>query len=95
MDRPRRVSHVLRRAVLLVAVVAASVPRSTFAQLRLNPTAAANVSPELLERLRADPFTYFRFINRAWTERVCQVFADVPHPRSSASMAMRTSSNSR
>ena len=80
MDRPRRVSHVLRRAVLLVAVVAASVPRSTFAQLRLNPTAAANVSPELRERLQADPFTYFRYINRAWTERVCQVFADVPHP---------------
>jgi uncharacterized protein (DUF2252 family) len=33
----------------------------------------------LLGRLRADPFTYFRFINRAWTERVCQIFADVPN----------------
>jgi uncharacterized protein (DUF2252 family) len=33
-----------------------------------------------VERLRADPFTYFRFINRAWTARVCEVFADVTDP---------------
>ncbi|WP_157899031.1 DUF2252 family protein [Luteitalea pratensis] len=30
--------------------------------------------------LRADPFTYFRFINRAWTERVCDAFAGVTSP---------------
>ena len=59
MDRPRRVSHVFRHALVLVAVSCVS-PRSTSAQLRLNPTAAAKVSPELRERLRADPFTYFR-----------------------------------
>ena len=33
-----------------------------------------------MDRLRADPFTYFRFINRAWTTRVCEVFADVTNP---------------
>jgi len=28
--------------------------------------------------VRADPFTFFRFINRAWIIRVCQAFADMP-----------------
>src|SRR4051812_45918806 len=46
-------------------------------QLRPHPAALADAAPELIDRLRADPFTYFRFVNRAWTERVCQVFADV------------------
>jgi len=46
-------------------------------QLRPNPGALAGASPELIDRLRADPFTYFRFINRAWTARVCELFADV------------------
>jgi uncharacterized protein (DUF2252 family) len=36
--------------------------------------------PELVERLRADAFTYFRFINRAWTARVCEAFSDVTDP---------------
>jgi uncharacterized protein (DUF2252 family) len=44
------------------------------------PGALAAAPPELLDRLRADAFTYFRFINRAWTARVCEVFADVPDP---------------
>jgi uncharacterized protein DUF2252 len=46
-------------------------------QLRPNPAALAGASAELIDRLRADPFTYFRFINRAWTARVCELFADV------------------
>jgi Uncharacterized protein conserved in bacteria (DUF2252) len=46
-------------------------------QLRPNPAALASASPELVDRLRADPFTYFRFINRAWTARVCEAFADI------------------
>jgi hypothetical protein len=33
----------------------------------------------LLDRLRADPYNYFRFINHEWTSRVCDIFAaDVP-----------------
>jgi hypothetical protein len=48
--------------------------------LRPLPAVLAGASPELLNRLKADPFTYFRFINRAWTERVCEVFADVTSP---------------
>jgi uncharacterized protein (DUF2252 family) len=46
-------------------------------QLRPNPEALADAPPELVERLRADPFVYFRFINRAWTSRVCELFDDV------------------
>jgi hypothetical protein len=35
--------------------------------------------PELLDRLRADPYNYFRFTNHEWTSRVCEIFAaDVP-----------------
>ena len=45
-----------------------------------DPVVQAGASAELIDRLRADPFTYFRFINRAWTERVCEAFADVTSP---------------
>jgi hypothetical protein len=45
--------------------------------LRPPPEALAAASAELVDRLRADPFTYFRFINRAWTARVCEAFGDV------------------
>ena len=38
----------------------------------------AQAPANLLDELRADPFTYFRFINRAWIARVCEAFADVP-----------------
>src|SRR5262245_24634080 len=47
-------------------------------QLRPNPVPLAGAPAELIDRLRADPFTYFRFINRVWTERVCEAFADTP-----------------
>jgi hypothetical protein len=80
MYRGRQGSHVAGYVGLVIALIASSPPRSVRAQLRVHPDAVASASPELLGRLRADPFTYFRFINRAWTERVCQIFADVPHP---------------
>jgi uncharacterized protein (DUF2252 family) len=48
------------------------------AQLRPHPAALADAPDALIERLRADPFTYFRFINRAWISRVCAAFATVP-----------------
>jgi Ser/Thr protein kinase RdoA (MazF antagonist) len=44
------------------------------------PGALAAAPPEVVDRLRADAFTYFRFINRAWTARVCEAFADIPDP---------------
>jgi uncharacterized protein (DUF2252 family) len=48
--------------------------------LRPNPLILASAPVELINRLRADPFIYFRFINRAWTERVCEAFADLTSP---------------
>jgi len=48
--------------------------------VRPDPKALAGASSELVERLRADPFSYFRFVNRSWTERVCKGLADVSDP---------------
>jgi uncharacterized protein (DUF2252 family) len=62
----------------LGAVLVASVPAQR--ALRPFPEALAAAPPSLLDRVRADPFTYFRFINRAWTARVCELFADVTQP---------------
>ena len=68
------------RLVLAAVFLALTVPSPARAQLRPNPTALADAPPDLIDRLRADPFTYFRFINRAWTTRVCEILADVPNP---------------
>jgi uncharacterized protein DUF2252 len=46
-------------------------------QLRPSPTAVASAPAELVDRLRADAFTYFRFVNRSWAARVCDAFRDV------------------
>jgi Uncharacterized protein conserved in bacteria (DUF2252) len=62
--------------VAAVCVVLTALP-SARGQLRPDPVALANVSAELIDRLRADPFTYFRFVNRRWISRVCEAFADV------------------
>jgi hypothetical protein len=71
------VRRTLGRVVLAAVCVVLMAARSARGQLRPNPAAVAGASAELIDRLRADPFTYFRFINRAWTARVCQAFADV------------------
>jgi hypothetical protein len=43
------------------------------------PEALAGAPPELLERVRANPYNYFRFVNHEWTARVCEIFAgDLP-----------------
>jgi hypothetical protein len=66
-----------RRLVLATSCFVLLAPQFARGQLRPNPDVLANASPELVDRLRADPFVYFRFINRAWTTRVCELFADV------------------
>lgn len=75
---PRRCSF----AGLVLAIVwcAPASPSPARVQIRPRPEALAAAPAELIDRLRADPFTYFRFVNRAWTERVCEVFADVASP---------------
>ena len=39
--------------------------------LRADPESLGRAEPELIERLRADPYNYFRFVNRPWIARVC------------------------
>ena len=59
---------------VVVSAVACGAP-----ELRPESHVLAVVSPELLERMRATPHNYFRFINHEWTARVCDVFAqDIP-----------------
>ena len=55
-------------------------PPSAQRPLRPFPEALSAAPAELVERLSADAFTYFRFINRAWTARVCEAFSDAPDP---------------
>jgi hypothetical protein len=45
------------------------------APLRPDPASLQRATPELIERLRADPYDYFRFVNRSWVARVCDVFS--------------------
>jgi hypothetical protein len=75
----QRSRFVFRRLLATLCVVLLAVA-SARGQIRPSPTALANASPELIDQLRRDPYAYFRFVNRAWTERVCEVFADVANP---------------
>ena len=43
--------------------------------LRAEPDSLGRATPQLIERLRADPYDYFRFVNRSWIARVCNDFA--------------------
>jgi len=59
-------------ALISVAVMgAARAPRP----LRAEPESLERATPELIGRLRADPYDYFRFVNRSWIARVCDDFS--------------------
>ena len=46
--------------------------------LRAEPESLEQAKPELIKRLRADQYDYFRFVNRSWIARACDIFeADV------------------
>ena len=77
MSRAQQAFRVARRFCLAAACLVL-IPPSAAGQLRPNPAALASAPAELLDQLRADAFTYFRFINRAWVASVCEAFADVP-----------------
>ena len=79
MDRAGRGRRLPRRLVFVFATscVVLLASASAQGQLRPSPTALADAPTELLDRLRADPFTYFRFVNRQWAARVCEAFGDV------------------
>jgi hypothetical protein len=40
----------------------------------VEPEALEHATPELIQRLRADPYVYFRFVNRSWIARICDDF---------------------
>jgi len=71
-------SNALRSALCLAVAICSVLigPAPASSQLRPERRAIEFASGELLDRLRADPFAYFRFVNRSWTSRVCEVFAD-------------------
>ena len=79
----RRVRHGFRFASRL-ALAAACIVSMTLPiggdPLRPQPADLASAPADLIDRMRADPFAYFRFINRAWTTRVCEALADVTDP---------------
>ena len=63
-------------SLLLAAVWLASVAAGCGRpELPADRDALDAAPPELLSKLRADPYNYFRFINHEWTSRVCEVFA--------------------
>jgi uncharacterized protein DUF2252 len=65
--------------VLAIGLVLGGTP-SAQAQLRPEPDAIKLAPRELIDRLRDSPTDYFRFVNRPWIARVCEVFAaDLPN----------------
>ena len=65
---------------LAIPCIVVSSSASAQRQLLPQPMVLARAPAELIDRLRADPFTYFRFINRSWTARVCEALEDVTSP---------------
>ena len=63
----------LRHFACVFAVIAVAVMGTAHAAgpLRAEPESLERATPELIERLRADPYNYFRFVNRTWIARVC------------------------
>jgi hypothetical protein len=43
--------------------------------LRPDPESLGLAAPALIERLRTNPYDYFRFVNRSWIARVCDDFS--------------------
>jgi hypothetical protein len=66
--------RVLRASLARVLSAVASV--SAFSQIRADPRVVAAAPPELLARVKATPFNYFRFVNKPWIEAVCRGLAE-------------------
>src|SRR5262245_21727099 len=67
----------LRCFVCLVALISVAVIGAARASepIRAEQKSLEHATPELIERLRADPYDYFRFVNRSWIARVCDDFS--------------------
>ena len=68
-SRPRVTALVLVAALVVMAGCGGRRP------LMADRSSLAEAAPELLDRIRGDPFNYFRFINHEWTARVCEAFS--------------------
>jgi uncharacterized protein (DUF2252 family) len=76
MDWSRR--RLAGRHVVAIGLVLSATALAQ-AQLRPAPAAIERAPAELIDRLRDSPTDYFRFVNRPWIARVCEVFAaDLP-----------------
>ena len=72
---PRAVLHIAG-LVLIGVVGGVGCARS---HLDISDEVLATATPEVLERVRANPYNYFRLVNREWTTRVCEMLAaDLP-----------------
>ena len=60
-------------AFALISVTVMGAARAA-GPLRAESESLERATPELIGRLRADPYDYFRFVNRSWIARVCDDF---------------------
>ena len=74
--RGHRFHRVGQWAVVLTLISVSVIGAASDSEpIRAEPKSLEQATPELIERLRADPYTYFRFVNNSWVARVCEVFA--------------------
>jgi len=74
--RVHRFHRVGQWAVVLTLISVSVIGAASDSEpIRAEPKSLEQATPELIERLRADPYTYFRFVNNSWVARVCEVFA--------------------
>ena len=61
----------------LLVTIAVTVMGAAYGSepLRPDPESFGRAAPALIERLRAEPYEYFRFVNRSWIARVCDDLA--------------------
>ena len=76
--RQRRQFHQDRYLAYVLAAISLVIMAAAAGAAPLGPEANSldRATPQLLERLRADPYVYFRFVNRSWSARVCHVFGE-------------------
>ena len=63
------------RLLLILSLLMVMGAAQAAEPLRPDRESLERATPQLLERLRADPYDYFRFVNRSWIARVCDDFA--------------------
>jgi hypothetical protein len=64
----------VRKTVVFASLCIAAFGVPGLGQIRPDPARLSAAPPELVDALAADPHTYFRFVNRPWIARVCEVF---------------------